>query len=98
MVEHPALTYLLTSHETFDHAMDRASVQSWWTRRRIAAERAIMAEHAPGSMAVDRDETQCRTCSAPQAGFSGSWPVEYPCRTVILLAEGWGWTEDMETV
>lgn len=60
--------------------------------RRVAADRQILAEHAPGGMAEERDETECRVCSGPTPGFSGSWPSATPCRTVLLLAEGWGWT------
>jgi hypothetical protein len=61
--------------------------------RRVALDRQILAEHAPGGMAEERDETECRTCSGPTPGFSGSWPAEWPCRTVLLLAEAYGWTE-----
>ncbi len=58
---------------------------------RVEAEREILAEHAPGDMARERDETECRTCSEPQLGFSGMWAAEFPCRTVLLLAKAWGW-------
>lgn len=59
--------------------------------RRVTAEREILAEHAPGDMARERDETECRTCSEPQLGFSGMWAAEHPCRTVLGLAKAWGW-------
>jgi hypothetical protein len=58
---------------------------------RVAAEREILAEHAAGDMARERDETECRTCSEPQLGFSGMWAAEHPCRTVLGLAKAWGW-------
>lgn len=70
----------------FIAANDPASVL-----RRVAAEREILAEHAPGGMAQERDETECRTCSGPTPGFSGMWPADWPCRTVLGLAKAWGW-------
>ena len=76
---HPAVTYLLAAHA---RSVDAC---------RVAAEREILAEHAPGDMARERDETECRTCSEPQLGFSGMWAAEHPCRTVLLLAKAWGW-------
>jgi hypothetical protein len=64
------------------------------TLSRIEAERAILAEHDRGDASVERDEGDCRTCSAPTHGFSGMWPVDYPCTTVLALARGWGWKEN----
>ena len=54
--------------------------------RRVKADRQILAEHAD-------DEGECATCAAEGDGggimFLGHVP--YPCRTVRLLAEAWGW-------
>lgn len=59
--------------------------------RRVAAERQILAEHQPvkavgydgyGVAVVDT----CILC--------GSQYAPYPCRTVLLLAQSWGWTEE----
>lgn len=52
----------------------------------LAAKRAIAAGHRCGSMVEERDETECITCSQPSEGFSGLWPVAYPCTTMRLLA------------
>ena len=59
--------------------------------RRVEFERGLLAEHAPGGMAQERDETECRTCSGPTPGFSGTWPADWPCPTVLGLAAAWGW-------
>lgn len=63
--------------------------------RRVAADRQILAEHQStrGLGYVGRDyvemDSVCTSC-----GKSGEYGVLWPCRTVRLLAEAWGWTED----
>lgn len=63
--------------------------------RRVAADRQILAEHA-------NDRGDCRVC-AGEADYSDDaegnreWHRSaelWPCRTVLLLAEAWGWTEE----
>ena len=56
--------------------------------RRVAAERELLAEHA--------DELglgECRVCAVEGTvgaiTFQGNVP--WPCRTMLLLAEAWGW-------
>jgi hypothetical protein len=81
-------------HEPEAHLAEALLIQSNSPRAvlcRVAAEREILAEHAAGDMARERDETECRTCSEPQLGFSGMWAAEHPCRTVLGLAKAWGW-------
>lgn len=50
--------------------------------RRVAAERQVLAEHA------DDGAGYCGVCA--------HWAVRLPspCRTVLLLAQAWGWTEE----
>ena len=60
--------------------------------RRVAADRQILAEHA-------NDSGDCAACGRPSEetnsrGFAFFAEVPWPCRTVRLLAEAWGWTED----
>jgi hypothetical protein len=63
--------------------------------RRVAAERELLAEHqsTSGLGYVGRDYTEmdsvCTSC-----GTAGEYAVPWPCRTVLLLAEAWGWTEE----
>lgn len=45
--------------------------------RRITADRQILSLHRPDS----EDRPECVTCGP-----------RYPCRTVLALAEGYGWT------
>lgn len=58
--------------------------------RRVAADRQILAEHGlvekdrPGFDVTEGKLIVCSTC----------WGEVWPCRTVRLLAEAWGWTED----
>lgn len=63
--------------------------------RRVAADRQILAEHA-------NDRGDCRVC-AGEADYSDDaegnreWHRSaelWPCQTVRLLAEAWGWTEE----
>lgn len=65
--------------------------------RRVAADRQIIAEHAE----VDGC---CRICADGKDVDLldyGGWgslveavPLPWPCRTVRLLAQAWGWTEE----
>ena len=63
--------------------------------RRCAADRKILAEHAPqpdGSSSPDIQ--QCRTCSS--SGDVDDWYqylVPYPCPTVLAVAEGYGFDQ-----
>ncbi|MEU4296400.1 DUF6221 family protein [Kitasatospora aureofaciens] len=50
--------------------------------RRIAADRQILDQHQP----VWADA--CTTC-----GTAEEYPVPWPCQTVRLLAEGYGWED-----
>ncbi|MEV5944426.1 hypothetical protein, partial [Streptomyces sp. NPDC051994] len=52
--------------------------------RRIAADRKLLDLH--GDVAG-----KCAECS--QGYESGDWGPDFPCTTVRLLAEAWGWTE-----
>ncbi|GAB2696577.1 DUF6221 family protein [Kitasatospora kifunensis] len=61
--------------------------------RRVGVERRILAEHKPVE-AVGYDGygvAVIDTCD-----LCGSQYAPYPCRTVLLLAAGWGWTEGSE--
>lgn len=60
--------------------------------RRVAADRQILAEHA-------NDYGDCAVCACPSEETNGRGaafhePLPWPCRTVLLLAEAWGWTEE----
>jgi hypothetical protein len=65
--------------------------------RRVAADRQILTEHA-------NDYGDCAVCAGPEwysddAEGNREWSrpaIPWPCRTVLLLAEGWGWTEGIE--
>lgn len=59
--------------------------------RRIAADRALLAVHAPipGST-PGGDGIVCGTCANSSREEVEGEP--YPCGTVRLIAEGWGWT------
>lgn len=62
--------------------------------RRVAAERQILAGHqvTQGLGYVGCDYTEmdavCTGC-----GTADEYGTPWPCRTVLLLAAGWGWTE-----
>jgi len=58
--------------------------------RRVAADREQLAEHAPTPHA---GYIVCHECSPLSPADAGVRTVSrlYPCRTVLLLAEGWGW-------
>ncbi|MCQ4040611.1 DUF6221 family protein [Streptantibioticus rubrisoli] len=72
--------------------------------RRIAAERELLALHQPEREAyiypdVDGPEpgvltVACKTCA--QGQHYDLRPEVFPCPTVRLLAEAWGWTEQEE--
>lgn len=58
--------------------------------RLVAGARQILAEHA------DAGTRECSICAPVDwdAEESPGWyryPIRYPCRTVRLLAEAWGW-------
>lgn len=58
--------------------------------RRIAAERELLAEHC------NTNSGDCAVCVVGQWGYpthGGCSPASWPCRTVLLLAKGWGWEE-----
>lgn len=55
--------------------------------RRVAADRQILAEHARVAWGVFC--LRCAEDGGPERG-----PAAYPCRTVLLLAQAWGWTEE----
>ena len=56
---------------------------------RVAADRQILAEHAKAPMAA------CAACADTRHPDPRQWAlVVWPCRTVLLLAAGWGWTEE----
>ena len=61
-------------------------------KRRVAADRQILAEHA-------NDYGDCAACGRPSEETNGRGhhfheAVPWPCRTVLLLAEAYGWTEE----
>lgn len=62
--------------------------------RRIAADRKKIAEHpvVTGWDGSSHNGRVCATCAqdAHDGGLSGD---PYPCTTLRLVAEGWGWTE-----
>ncbi len=68
--------------------------------RRVARERALLSEHQPEREVyiypdVDQPEPgvltrACKTCA--QGQHYDLRPEVYPCPTVRLLAEAWGWT------
>lgn len=71
--------------------------------RRISADRKLLDRHA----AIDCKEfgCDCRSCCATcrwtendERGTEQAWgePTRhaYPCPTIRLIAEGWGWTEE----
>jgi hypothetical protein len=58
--------------------------------RRVKADRAILAEHANDGCG------DCTVCAQPSEEYNGVGahfhePLPWPCRTVRLLAEAWGW-------
>jgi hypothetical protein len=63
--------------------------------RRVAADRTILDDHplkqalALGSDLEARPVWVCGTCG----GDVGDDPNAYPCQTVRLIAEGYGWEE-----
>lgn len=74
--QHPAVTHLLAAHAEAETVL-----------LRVAAERGILAEHAPDA------ESFCRVCMDP-TGIGGRWDCSpWPCRTVLGLAKAWGWEE-----
>jgi hypothetical protein len=61
--------------------------------RRVAADRQILAEHQPldeGGLGALR----CSVCAVQPCGDHYLYRVPWPCRTVLLLAEGYGWAEE----
>lgn len=65
---------------------------------RVAADRQILAEHASDG---DSRWPECVRCAGGHEIEMGECMtvtvrdvVPWPCRTVLLLAEAWGWTED----
>jgi hypothetical protein len=65
--------------------------------RRVAAERELLAAHRSvrgqgfdGYRFVGIDA--CASC-----GTAEEYAVPWPCRTVLLLAKAWGWTEGAES-
>lgn len=71
--------------------------------RRVAADREILADHQPTS--CEEFTCDCHQCCAvcrwtehDEAGREPVWGDVtrhvYPCRTVLLLAQAWGWTEE----
>ena len=62
--------------------------------RRVASERALLAEHSPGDGPSGRGVAWCRVCSGAAPGCSGSVPVAYPCGVWIGLARAWGWVAE----
>lgn len=78
--------YLFDQLREFIAANDPTAVLA-----RVAAERAVLDEHA------NVNDGDCGTCVDGRWGYpthGGSSPQRWPCRTVRLLAAGWGWTED----
>lgn len=67
--------------------------------RRIAADRQLIELHAcvvlrgGGGAAYFDTTTVCRTCEPPRQFPEDVWP----CATLRLIAEGWGWTADADT-
>ena len=60
--------------------------------RRIAADRKTLDLHAPITVEYDDNSPPtlaCRTC-----GSHFEYPTAWPCATLRLLAEGYGWTEE----
>ena len=55
--------------------------------RRIAADRKLIAEHAQYSLPDGSEIDECRVCG----GSNEAWP----CPTLRILAEGYGWTEEV---
>lgn len=61
--------------------------------RLVAGAREILAEHA------DEGARECKVCApvdwdAEERPGRYRYPADYPCRTVRLLAQAWGWEED----
>lgn len=62
--------------------------------RRIAADRQVLDLHAPVTVEYEDDSPStlaCRTC-----GSHFEYPKRWPCTTLRLLAEGYGWTHEGE--
>lgn len=60
--------------------------------RRIAADRKTLELHGPVTVEYEDDSPPtlaCRTC-----GSHFEYPTAWPCTTLRLLAEGYGWTEE----
>ena len=71
--------------------------------RLVAGAREVLAEHRP--IACDEFTCDCHRCCATcrwtEADEAAREPVwgdvtrhVYPCRTVLLLAQAWGWGEE----
>jgi hypothetical protein len=59
--------------------------------RRIAAGRKILELHQP----VPGWPDECTMCLSDRGSWPETWSGDnYPCQTVRLLADGWGWTEE----
>ena len=59
--------------------------------RRVAADRQILDEHH------NTNDGDCAACVVGKWGYpthGGCSPAPWPCRTVLLLAQAWGWTEE----
>lgn len=56
--------------------------------RRIASDRKTLEAHPENP----HDPGYCLACTVADPGFAVRAPSEYPCATVRLIAEGWGWT------
>jgi hypothetical protein len=58
--------------------------------RRVALDRQILAEHEPETF----DPGHCAVCLTERISDQSWWEADaWPCRTVLLIAEAYGWTE-----
>lgn len=73
----------VTVTDAIQHALLAASPID--LQRRVAAERKQLALH----------QNVAGKCDECGRGYElGNWGPDFPCTTVRLLAEGWGWTEE----
>lgn len=108
MAEHPAVAFLvaeLARVEQLAREAEKEFPSELWNDlaaghspaavlRRVAADRQILAEHA-------NDYGDCTACGRPSEetnsrGHPFFTEVEWPCRTVRLLGEAYGWTEETQ--